>query len=318
MRITTAASLDSLLDSILVRHQGVFRLQPLDDPARRREAEHAGDDRQPRLSRRAAPAPRCSSAKASSAWWPRRRSRSAFPVCCAACCTRTRRSAPRRMKPDGPPDRSVPLPGLENPASQLGVPLVVRGELIGVLCIESETPYRFHEEDKTTDRAARLIPGDCDPEHAAARRRRRRTATFKRRVSRRPLPAAVAAIACELTYYRGEEVVMLDGDYLIRSLPARILWKLLQTHKRGRPRRVHQSRAASRQVAQPAGLQGQPRDAAAVAAPPARSEGRGHPAGAQGPRPIRASARLQDRSRREGVTFGFRRLVALEMWPQHD
>ena len=49
------------------------------------------------------------------------------------------------------PDRgSVKLPGLKNPASQLGVPLVVRGELIGVLCIESETPYRFHEEDKTS------------------------------------------------------------------------------------------------------------------------------------------------------------------------
>jgi hypothetical protein len=35
-----------------------------------------------------------------------------------------------------------------------------------------------------------------------------------------------------VTYYASDEVVMLDGDYLIRSLPARILWKLLQTHQR--------------------------------------------------------------------------------------
>ena len=44
--------------------------------------------------------------------------------------------------------------------------------------------------------------------------------------------AAPKRIARELTYYSSEEVVMLDGEYLIRSLPARILWKLLQTHKR--------------------------------------------------------------------------------------
>jgi len=36
----------------------------------------------------------------------------------------------------------------------------------------------------------------------------------------------------ELAYYKTDEVVMIDGDYLIRSLPARILWKLLQAHKR--------------------------------------------------------------------------------------
>ena len=68
---------------------------------------------------------------------------------CAACSTRSRRrSAPRRR--GWRPQEEVQLPGLENPASQLGVPLVVRGELVGVLCIESETPYRFHEEDKNT------------------------------------------------------------------------------------------------------------------------------------------------------------------------
>src|SRR4029450_5160937 len=44
----------------------------------------------------------------------------------------------------------IPVPGLPNPESQLGVPLLVRGELVAVLCLESEVPYRFHEEDKAS------------------------------------------------------------------------------------------------------------------------------------------------------------------------
>ncbi len=127
-------------------------------------------------------------------------------------------------------ERRVPLPGLENPSSQLGVPLMVRGEVIGVLCIESETPYRFHEEDKTSIELLgsylavaiqnmQLLQDEDQPEPAP---------------QAGPHVSVVAGSRVtprELAFYREEEVVMLDGEYLIRSLPARILWKLLRVRE---------------------------------------------------------------------------------------
>lgn len=133
------------------------------------------------------------------------------------------------------PERQIPLPGLPNPDSQLGVPLLVRGELIGVLCIESNTPYRFHEEDKQTiellgsylaiaiqnmqllERSETHDPIAEVAEPAASVR-----------------SAAKASIACrrEVTMYGDEECILVDGEYLIRSLPARILWKLLSARCR--------------------------------------------------------------------------------------
>src|SRR6185295_16662025 len=35
----------------------------------------------------------------------------------------------------------------------------------------------------------------------------------------------------EVAFYGREEVIMLDGEYLIRSLPAKILWKLLRARE---------------------------------------------------------------------------------------
>jgi hypothetical protein len=132
-----------------------------------------------------------------------------------------------------PPDR-IPLPGLANPDSQLGVPLLVRGELVGVLCIESEDPYRFHEEDKASiellgsylaiaiqnmqlqERAeAGVDEAPASPE-PPTRSALRPPASVRRR---------------EVAYYAADEVVMVDGEYLIRSLPAKILWKLLKTRE---------------------------------------------------------------------------------------
>ena len=129
---------------------------------------------------------------------------------------------PQRLK--------IPLPGLSNPESQLGVPLLVRGELVGVLVIESEERYRFHEEDKTSvellgsylaiaiqnmqmqESAADAEEPPAPVEHAA------------------PPVDERAPCRREVSYYATEECILVDGEYLIRSLPAKILWRLLTTH----------------------------------------------------------------------------------------
>jgi GAF domain-containing protein len=132
----------------------------------------------------------------------------------------------------------IPVPGLPNPESQLGVPLLVRGELVAVLCLESEVPYRFHEEDKASiellgsylaiamqnmqmqERSAETT-GDAPAAAPPVRRRATPSAA----------PAAPARPRRELVYYAADECILVDGEYLIRSLPAKILWRLLMARE---------------------------------------------------------------------------------------
>lgn len=131
----------------------------------------------------------------------------------------------------GPPQHRIPMPGLVNPASQLGVPLLVRGELVGVLCIESEIPYRFHEEDKVSVEVlgsflAIAIQNAVMHEAAEGASEPRSTAAGS-------LPAAMSAPPVrrrEVSFHQADECVLVDGEYLIRGLPAKILRKLLLAH----------------------------------------------------------------------------------------
>ena len=122
----------------------------------------------------------------------------------------------------------IPMPGLRQPESQLGVPLLVRGELVGVLCIESEVPYRFHEEDKT---AIELLGSYLAIAiQNMLLHERSETAESDSSSARAPEPASGPrpALHHDVAYYCGDELIMVDGEYLIRGLPARILWKLLR------------------------------------------------------------------------------------------
>ncbi len=156
--------------------------------------------------------------------------------------------------------RRIPLPGLPSPHSQLGIPLLVRDELIGVLCIESNVAYRFHEEDRTylevlggflaiaiqnallVERADAAVETVTEMASEAVGDTSRGSAVLL--VEPAPVvdvgePAETTVPAArsrdvprKVEYYASDECVLVDGEYLVRSLPARILWKLLTEHRR--------------------------------------------------------------------------------------
>jgi adenylate cyclase len=127
-----------------------LRLQALDDPGAGRGGRRAGDDRDARLRggrrRRRGPLrrrhrrPRGRGAQADS-----HLGADARHALRARHAQGGARAGSGRPRPAHSAARASP-----NPESQLGVPLLVRGELVGVLCLESEVPYRFHEEDKAS------------------------------------------------------------------------------------------------------------------------------------------------------------------------
>ncbi len=126
--------------------------------------------------------------------------------------------------------RRIPMPGLANPESQLGIPLLVRGELVGVLCLESDIPYRFHAEDKSS---IELLGSYLAIAVQNIQLQERSVETAEpaipapvRRGARPPAPSERASRR-DIVYYAADECILLDGEYLIRSLPAKILWRLL-------------------------------------------------------------------------------------------
>ena len=128
------------------------------------------------------------------------------------------------------PDRRIPLPGLAEPESQLGIPLLVRDELIGVLCIETDKSYRFHEED----RAYVEVLGSylaIAIQNMLLQEQNEEPAEVPETVLKPATTAASRRARLEVNYYKSEECILVDGEYLVRSLPASILWNILQEHR---------------------------------------------------------------------------------------
>ena len=119
----------------------------------------------------------------------------------------------------------IPLPGLPDAQSHLALPLLVRERLVGVLALEGRNPAAFatwHEAflgivaDQVAAGIERLAAADVEDPAAGRRPAAPAQASRKRR---------------SFIFYQNDDCIFVDGEYLIRNVPGRILWKLLKAHR---------------------------------------------------------------------------------------
>jgi adenylate cyclase len=125
-----------------------------------------------------------------------------------------------RLRPE------IPLPGLADAQAMLGLPLLVAGELVGVLAVESRDPLAFDEWDEAFlqivgNQIAMGIERMQDEDDDAT--------PIDERAAREAAAAGVPKR--RFVFYRNDDCIFVDGDYLIRNVPAKILWKLLLQHR---------------------------------------------------------------------------------------
>ena len=122
--------------------------------------------------------------------------------------------------------REIPLPGLPDAASQIAVPLLSRGRLIGVLAFESKDPLAFLARENTllttigSHLATAIDQLSRDMDDAPTERTKTAAA-----------PASRPTAARRFMFYPKDDTICVDGDYLIRSVPAKILWRLLKQYR---------------------------------------------------------------------------------------
>lgn len=127
-------------------------------------------------------------------------------------------------------EREIPLPGLNEPGSQLAVPLAVGGQLLGVLFVESPHDMRFGWDDEDAlvvlagqvAAIARGLSTGADAGDAV-------DVAVAEAMHEAPAPPVVPL---RVRHYQADGSIFLDDDYLIKGVAGAILWKLLREHAR--------------------------------------------------------------------------------------
>lgn len=124
------------------------------------------------------------------------------------------------------PAAEIPLPGLPDAQSQLAIPLLSHGRLAGVLAVESRNPLGFEEWHETfLDVIGHQLASAIENMMLRAEAEEAQAIT-RTAPPPRPTPAPRVLRFC---FYRNDDCVFVDDEYLIRNLPGRILWKILRS-----------------------------------------------------------------------------------------
>lgn len=114
--------------------------------------------------------------------------------------------------------KTIPLPGLEGALSQLAVPVMARGQPIGVLLAESLRRLAYLDRDEGV---LDLVASVAGPAIALAEWAPRPAGTQT---------APDAAPAITLTHHAQDDSVFVDGDYIIKGVAGRLLAYLAGVH----------------------------------------------------------------------------------------
>lgn len=125
--------------------------------------------------------------------------------------SRAVRSGAEQRGEDDVLEKEIPLPGLADVESQLAVPLTAQDEFLGLLCLQSPVAGRFLAAD---ERLMQIVA-----RHLAAQMLLLRSTT--------PEAGTAAAV---IKHFASDDSIFIDDAYVIKGLPGRIFWKLLQIH----------------------------------------------------------------------------------------
>ena len=123
------------------------------------------------------------------------------------------------------PGREVPMPGLPRAESRLAVPAMARGELIGVLAVDSAYPVAFNDTDQQTLAIVAATLASAI-EHIRALEPDDGPVPAPQPTHHAPTGDGPTVVR----YFTVDGSVFLGTDYLIKGVAGRILWTLLGQH----------------------------------------------------------------------------------------